>query len=1044
MGTRRPLLVFGLVGGLAAGTLSGLLLSVVQSRPLPTSAWVVLLSGCTLVFGLLGYVTWFQWAQRRAQALAERVERIASGDLTAQVSVERDSELARLALSLRRALARVQGVTQSLHRTSQGVESEARALLEAARRQQAAVDRSERAVKSMGESLGATSRRVTQLESFAQETTAALSEMTEWVDQVLGALATLDASAQGTESRSALLGERVGGLLSAGAELERYSVEAGEAMTQVETSVATVRRRADETGQLAREVTATADRGESMMGEAVMRMRVIDETVRQSAALVDRLGVHSQEIGRVVDVIQEIADQTNLLALNAAIIANQAGESGRAFGVVASEVRSLAERTARSTRGIAHEVAKVRDGVGHAVALVTQARDHAQGGVLGADRAAQALKEIRALAERTRAAVEGTVAETARLEEQSARGVDVSLQVATAVRRVSALTHEQVEESRLLARQSQDMVRVAHRARGQAESQGQASRALSDSVLKLTAAIDEIRSVQTVLQKGDAAIGDEVAEVREDARKVTRIADSLSATVAQLAHEATGLEAEVFRFKLPSPRTGGTLKVGIHRTSELAMSRGLDPAFTIDLQLTEVTSAIYGTLLRVEDGQLVGDLAERWESDVNARRYRFALKKGVLFHDGVRLTAAHVKAHYERLLDPRVASPDAGLLKDIEGADAWAKGTAAQVSGITALDEHTLEIRLQEPRAFFLRSLALPSTGIARRGDGGRLVGTGPFRLAEQSDTRALVLERHGAYHAQGLPHLNRLELKLFDGREDALTALGRDEVQLVSYLLSEHAERVKDPAMQVATVATPSTWFLGFNASHAPFGDARVRRAIRAGLDVRALLEKFHPGARMARSLTPPSLLEVDRVHEPRTDVGLSRALLAEAGVGPVSLAIGYPPDRDTRAEDQVLFAPLVEAGLVRLEHHELRDGYWERLREGRLGVFRGNWIADVADPDNFLHLLLNSRAQGYYRLDWKSDELDQLTEQARVTIDPLAREALYRRAEVLVRDDCMLVPLYHQVFHCAASPLVQGLKLHPSPPQVRFESLWLDETSE
>ena len=72
--------------------------------------------------------------------------------------------------------------------------------------------------------------------------------------------------------------------------------------------------------------------------------------------------------------------------------------------------------------------------------------------------------------------------------------------------------------------------------------------------------------------------------------------------------------------------------------------------------------------------------------------------------------------------------------------------------------------------------------------------------------------------------------------------------------------------------------------------------------------------------------------------------------------------------------------------------------------------------------------------------EELDRLTNEARVSIDPGLREQLYRKAEVLVREDCVMVPLYHQGFHCIAAGAVQGLRLHPTPPQVRFESLWLD----
>jgi ABC-type transport system substrate-binding protein len=265
--------------------------------------------------------------------------------------------------------------------------------------------------------------------------------------------------------------------------------------------------------------------------------------------------------------------------------------------------------------------------------------------------------------------------------------------------------------------------------------------------------------------------------------------------------------------------------------------------------------------------------------------------------------------------------------------------------------------------------------------------------------------------------------------------------VQVVSYL---HAENLKDAGLDPAealTVNTPSVWFLAFHAQSAPFDDLRVRRAIRAGLDVRALVDGFHPGARVARSLTPPSLLESDRVHEPRTDVALARRLLTEAGHSKVRVTLNYAPDRDTRDEDKALFKPLTDAGLVELEHVETKD-FWEKVREGRLGVFRGNWIADVADPDNFLYVLLNSKAQSYYGVGYKNAEFDRLTDEARVSIDPGLREQLYRKAESLVREDCVIVPLYHERFHAAASRELQGLRLHQTPPQVRFEDIWLAST--
>ncbi|MCA2978689.1 MAG: ABC transporter substrate-binding protein, partial [Myxococcaceae bacterium] len=596
---------------------------------------------------------------------------------------------------------------------------------------------------------------------------------------------------------------------------------------------------------------------------------------------------------------------------------------------------------------------------------------------------------------------------------------------------------EQALQGRDLARQMHDTSRSAKEATRRAQGQVDVGRDLSDSVLRLTAAIDEIRGAHQVLTRSDAAIGDEVAEVREEARKVVHIGDSLSRTVEQLGHEAETLDGEVFRFKLPPPRAGGTLTVGLHQRLEWDRGRGYDPLNAIALQLAEVSAAVYSTLLRLEDGMLVPELAETWEADHSGQRFRFTLRRGVLFPDGVQLTAVHVKQHFERMLDPATRAVGAKLFKDVVGAVAVLAGATKDLAGFEVLDAHTLDVRLEEPRAFFLRLLALPTSGITRV-VGGQLVGTGPFRVDEAASTSALVLERNPAYHKPGLPYLGRVEFRQLADRHAAVAAYAAGEVQLVSNL---HANDLSAHGLEptaASMVNTPNVWFLGFHAGTPPFDDPRVRRAIRAGLDVRAVVDRFHPGARVARSLTPPTLLEVDRVHEPRADIASSRRLLAEAGHARLRLTLPYPPDRDTREEDRALFGPLLEAGLVELEH-QVHEGFWEKVRDGRLGLFRGNWIADVADPDNFLHLLLNSKAQNYYGLGYRNDEVDRLTDEARVTIDPGARELLYRKVEHLVREGCVLVPLYHERFHVLAAPSVQGLRLHQTPPQVRFDELWL-----
>jgi len=1043
MGSKRFLFGFGVVGGLVSGILLGAVVYAFTGEPSTPAPWIALLLSSVGLFTFGGYVTFFQWAAARARVRGRLVAALSQGDLTSAsaASYEGQHELRRLVLSLRRAMFQVQRVTGNVHRTCKDLMDQARMLLEAARRQGVAVDTSLGSVSAMGESLHAAGKRVGQLDTFAQETQGSLTEMTERIEQVASALTTLNAFAHKTSDLVQSMAERLSAISASGDELVRFTSEAEDFVAAVEGGIDSVRRRANETGDLAQDVTTTAERGEALVGDSVKGLYRIEDTVRRASELVESLGTRSLEIGRTVDVIQEVADQTNLLALNAAIIAAQAGENGRSFGVVADAVRGLAERTARSARDIGNLVRGVQGEVEGAVTLVKESREQATAGVQLGERAAAALSEIRAITQRTFAAVESTVAETARLESQGRHVVDASRRVARRVEEVTHAAGEQANRGRDLARQTHEMARLAEGASGKAEDQARTGRDLSDSVLRLTAAIDEIRSAHEVLTRGDVTISEEVAQVREDARKVIRIADGLSRSVDLLLHEANGLESEVFRFRLPSPRRGGLVRVGTHQSAMFDSTRGLDPLFTLDSQMAEIGANLYSTLLRSEDGVIVASLAERWEADPTARRYRFYLRRGVRFHDGAPFTARDAKRHFERLLEPTLKSSESWIFKEVEGAEQFISGQAREVAGFEVLDDLTLEIRLIEPKAFFLHLVSLPGTAIARTDGKGTLLGTGPFRPL-QLERSGIVLERNPHYFAPELPQVDRLEFRLFPQREEAMAALKRREVDLVSGLHAENVEGEELEPFQVIAGSTPSCWFLGFNLREAPFNDLRVRQAIKAGLDAPQLVEQFHPGARVARSLTPPGILEgAEGIPVPQPDLRLATRLLQEAGLRKVRLPLYFPTGRNTQQEDTVLFRPLLEAGLLELSYVELEPGeFWRKQAEGRIPAFRAGWIADYPDADNFLYFLLNSSAQTVYSLGYKNPDVDRLTSEARVSIDPELRMQLYWKVERQLAHDCPLIPLYHERTYAAASPLVQGLRLHQTPPQVRFEYLWVD----
>jgi ABC-type oligopeptide transport system substrate-binding subunit len=116
-------------------------------------------------------------------------------------------------------------------------------------------------------------------------------------------------------------------------------------------------------------------------------------------------------------------------------------------------------------------------------------------------------------------------------------------------------------------------------------------------------------------------------------------------------------------------------------------------------------------------------------------------------------------------------------------------------------------------------------------------------------------------------------------------------------------------------------------------------------------------------------------------------------------------------------------------------------RTEAGGVGMTYGGWVADYPDADNFLYFLCNSRAQSYFSLGYKSEELDRLTAEARATIDPDRRTELYRRAEAIVRDEVPLIPLYHDRTYAAVRPTVHAVRLRLTPPQLRTDDVWVDE---
>ncbi len=239
------------------------------------------------------------------------------------------------------------------------------------------------------------------------------------------------------------------------AEIQKdQAVQVAAAMQEMSSTVISVSDSCNKAADAARQAAETARMGGSIVEGTLTKMRVIAESVGATAKKMEDLGKSSDQIGRIIGVIDDIADQTNLLALNAAIEAARAGEQGRGFAVVADEVRKLAERTTTATKEIAHMIKNIQDETRAAVAAMETGTKQVQEGVTSTSKAGDSLRAIIQMSEQ----VGGMITEIATAATQQSSTTE---QVNMNIDQISKLVKESAIGAQQSATACQDLSSLA-------------------------------------------------------------------------------------------------------------------------------------------------------------------------------------------------------------------------------------------------------------------------------------------------------------------------------------------------------------------------------------------------------------------------------------------------------------------------------------------------------------------------------------------------------------------------------------------------------
>lgn len=425
----------------------------------------------------------------------------------------------------------------------------------------------------------------------------------------------------------------------------------------------------------------------------------------------------------------------------------------------------------------------------------------------------------------------------------------------------------------------------------------------------------------------------------------------------------------------------------------------------------------YDSLLEQLPGpNLIPEVADSWSVSDDGLVYQVRLRSDASWNDGRAITADDIVWSCHHVLDPRVNSYVASHLSIVAGADNFLAGRVndSEALGVRALDERTVEFRLNVPAPHFIFLLAWPHN--LMRPD---RVANGPFRIASMDDAR-VVLEREPGYGSWRGGNLGRIEW-IRASAEEAIEQLRTGAIDVMDrFSALGSLKSIDDLPGDIVMGAPVQTNYLSFS-NHERFAtDLAFRRALAHATD-RSLLEPTRLPFQMLATggLVPPGLPGHTPDIARRFDPDEARRWLRESTHrGPIVAWVVEPPPP--------YWESLVESWIAVLGREV--EIVREPLDQARSSATKANvgymhWLAHAPDPGYFLRGLLYTGSSSNLS-GWSHPPLDALLDAAHAERSGPSRLALFHQADRLaVQDECAVIPLLYTRYTVVAKSWVHGL---------------------
>ena len=519
-----------------------------------------LVVGCVLGVLFIGGLMWLIMSRlviRPIKSLELAAERMAVGDLTFRTDIHSSDEIGRLNGSIESSLnsvsgilRRVKDVSSRIARTTDMVEQDSGKVVERTVVEGEAVSEISSYVEQLNAAIAEIAEGTEGLAKSVEVTASSIDQMSAGITEITNITHNVSAGVDSTSSSIEELSATIKQVAEGAEEFSKVADETMSAVDEIMISVREVEHRAKESAAMSQKVMNDAmGLGMSSVTKAIEGMENIRGSVTKAGNAIEKLGTRSEEIGSIINLIDEIADQTTLLALNAAILAAQAGEHGKGFSVVANEIKDLAERTAFSTREIDVLIQGVRKEVMDAVVAMDEGISSVDEGI---KRSKDVSSTFRVILENSKVSAEmaSQIERTTEEQSRSARYVaDAMENVRTMVAQVAKATAEQSKGVLLIMEAAEKIRDASRQADNATRQQAEGSRQISFEIERIS---DRSRQISRAIREqktGANQIWLSIERIKELPKDNREIAFRINRSVQRLLKDSELVQMELERFR---------------------------------------------------------------------------------------------------------------------------------------------------------------------------------------------------------------------------------------------------------------------------------------------------------------------------------------------------------------------------------------------------------------------------------------------------------------------------------------------------------------